>query len=384
VFSRLKATFGMHSHLLRVNTSPSPSLPGFFPAGTRSRTVPTPPCHLTGHDLDGVAAFVRDFVAQSLVPHMARVVSLLNEQWGAARRGITGRIFSASKKYFGSSTPASTSALPTMPATGTPGAAPVRPGTAAVMGGLYGLPAASSSTSSIASTATSASSIMAPPPPVTYGLAPPPPSAPGALTDPSLVCVWVPRPAYPLASAETQLRRLGDLALMLGDVRFAHSMYDTVRKDYQHDKAHRHLAGINEVLALCAVLLGDAGTRDAVDAFVEAAVFGYASRVRMPAWAVRTLLIVAEAHMARGNYRDVPGVLNRMVSEVRAHLSAGARPSPNPTHHGRGGQESELRSAALLELTACAFLRSTPAMVRKYAFTLILAGHRYNKAGQVA
>ena len=42
-----------------------------------------------------------------------------------------------------------------------------------------------------------------------------------------------------------------------------------------------------------------------------------------------------------------------------------------------------MRSGMLMELSAQAFLRSTPPMVRKYAFLLIQAGQRYNRAGQV-
>ena len=124
------------------------------------------------------------------------------------------------------------------------------------------------------------------------------------------------RPVYPLASAETQLRRLGDLALLLGDVRFALSTYDTVRKDYQHDKSMRHLAGISEVMAVCTALVSEGGARDA-EPFLEAAVSGYVSRLRAPAWAVRTVLATADAYLARGAFRDVPGVLQRLVAEGR-------------------------------------------------------------------
>lgn len=137
---------------------------------------------------------------------------------------------------------------------------------------------------------------------------------------------------YPLASAEIQLRRLGDLALLLGDVRFALSIYDTVRKDYQHDKALRHLAGINEVLGLCNGLVSDGGPREA-EPFIDAAVSGYASRLRMPAWAVRTVLIAAEAYAARGAFRDIPGLLQRMVAEVghRIRTCIGIVPSSSLT-----------------------------------------------------
>lgn len=46
-------------------------------------------------------------------------------------------------------------------------------------------------------------------------------------------------------------------------------------------------------------------------------------------------------------------------------------------------EDSDLRSALLLEQAAYAFLKSQkPVMLRKYAFHLVLAGHRYSKASQ--
>jgi hypothetical protein len=46
-------------------------------------------------------------------------------------------------------------------------------------------------------------------------------------------------------------------------------------------------------------------------------------------------------------------------------------------------QESDLLSAILLEQAAHCFLRTRPQRIRKYAFNMILAGHRYSKAAQV-
>ena len=46
-------------------------------------------------------------------------------------------------------------------------------------------------------------------------------------------------------------------------------------------------------------------------------------------------------------------------------------------------QESDLLSAILLEQAAHCFLRTQPPRIRKYAFNMILAGHRYSKAAQV-
>lgn len=45
-------------------------------------------------------------------------------------------------------------------------------------------------------------------------------------------------------------------------------------------------------------------------------------------------------------------------------------------------EESDLRSALLLEQAAYCFLASSPAMHRTYAFQIVLSGNRYSRAGQ--
>ena len=45
-------------------------------------------------------------------------------------------------------------------------------------------------------------------------------------------------------------------------------------------------------------------------------------------------------------------------------------------------QDSDLRSAVLLEQAAHCFINMKQPMVRKYAFHMILAGHRFSKSGQ--
>lgn len=47
-------------------------------------------------------------------------------------------------------------------------------------------------------------------------------------------------------------------------------------------------------------------------------------------------------------------------------------------------QDSDLRSALLLEQAAHCFINMKGPMVRKFAFHMILAGHRFSKAGQVS
>lgn len=47
-------------------------------------------------------------------------------------------------------------------------------------------------------------------------------------------------------------------------------------------------------------------------------------------------------------------------------------------------QDCDLRSALLLEQAAHCFINMRIPMVRKFAFHMILAGHRFSKAGQVS
>lgn len=47
-------------------------------------------------------------------------------------------------------------------------------------------------------------------------------------------------------------------------------------------------------------------------------------------------------------------------------------------------EESDLLSALMLEQAAHCFINSKRPLLRKYAFHMTLAGHRYSKAGQRA
>lgn len=57
---------------------------------------------LTAEDTQRLAALVRELVVQSLVPWMEARVREWNEVWQSNRRGITGRLFGAGRKLFGS------------------------------------------------------------------------------------------------------------------------------------------------------------------------------------------------------------------------------------------------------------------------------------------
>lgn len=77
----------------------------------------------------------------------------------------------------------------------------------------------------------------------------------------------------------------------------------------------------------------------------------------MPQFATRATILSSECLKAKNMYGDAALHLIRMTSE-----------------------ESDLRSALLLEQAAYCFLQSK--MPRKYAFHMVLAGHRFSKAAQ--
>lgn len=57
---------------------------------------------LTAEDTQRLAALVRELVVQSLIPWMEARVREWNEVYHQNRRGITGRLFGAGRKLFGS------------------------------------------------------------------------------------------------------------------------------------------------------------------------------------------------------------------------------------------------------------------------------------------
>lgn len=64
---------------------------------------------LTPDDVNALIALVRELVVQSLVPWMEARVREWNEAYQSNRRGLTGRLFGAGRKLFGSSRPTSPS-----------------------------------------------------------------------------------------------------------------------------------------------------------------------------------------------------------------------------------------------------------------------------------
>ncbi|OCF34119.1 hypothetical protein I316_04067 [Kwoniella heveanensis BCC8398] len=131
LLANVKKAYGPHSTLLMINSQANPSaLSQVYASALASLTLspmaaasaslgdssvsetPATPSRpprkklygtkLTADDTQRLAALVRELVGQSLVPWMEARVREWNEVYHANRRGITGRLFGAGRKFFGS------------------------------------------------------------------------------------------------------------------------------------------------------------------------------------------------------------------------------------------------------------------------------------------
>ncbi|KAG7280750.1 hypothetical protein CRUP_037680 [Coryphaenoides rupestris] len=136
---------------------------------------------------------------------------------------------------------------------------------------------------------------------------------------------------------ELQIRKMADLCFLVQHYELAYSCYHTAKKDFLSDQAMLYAAGALEMAAVSAFLQAGA-TRPYPAHYMDTAI---------------------------QTYRD--SCKNMVLAERCALLST---------------EDSDLRSALLLEQAAHCFINMRNPMVRKFAFHMILAGHRFSKAGQ--
>ncbi|XP_037298483.1 trafficking protein particle complex subunit 8 isoform X2 [Manduca sexta] len=158
---------------------------------------------------------------------------------------------------------------------------------------------------------------------------------------------------------ELQLRRLGDLWFLCGQWQRAFDAYHSAKREFYADSAWLCYAGALEMAAISAFMAGEANRK--THAYMEESIVTYLNTCRMVQYAVRATLLSVMCLSASGFYGEAAKQLIRMTSE-----------------------DSDLRSAMLLEQAALCFLSGpgAKAMCRKYAFHMVLAGHRFSKAGQ--
>lgn len=162
---------------------------------------------------------------------------------------------------------------------------------------------------------------------------------------------------YGQDAPELQVRRLGDLAFLFQLYEFAYQAYHSAKRDFSGDSAWLHLAGAQEMAALAVFMAGVNAQRPFPVRYMDSAIDLYLNTCKVPQLATRAALLSAECLWQVGQASVAAGQLIRLTSEG-----------------------SDLRSALLLEQAALCFLRAVPACPRKFAFHLVLAGHRFAKA----
>ncbi|KAM0755961.1 hypothetical protein T439DRAFT_376232 [Meredithblackwellia eburnea MCA 4105] len=253
-------------------TTPAPPLSPTKPSiGTGDKGL-----ELSDEDIVSLKLLLREFVSQSLVPFLERGVRVGNQQFVQSKRSIGGRLFSAGRKYFGSS------------------------GTSGGTGTGGGAGSAGSSTGNSSRTGS-------------------PVSGTGALGGWNAV-----KGFYPHQAQESQTRRLADLAFMLGDFKLAAEVYEQVSKDYRSDKAWKYYSSACRMAGLSHLLNhASAPLLHNPDLALE-----QANQVPLPPSgtvdldALKATLLYYEAYRAVGDWRAAPSGLVRAAGESDEVASA--------------------------------------------------------------
>ncbi|XP_053675032.1 trafficking protein particle complex subunit 8 [Anopheles nili] len=162
---------------------------------------------------------------------------------------------------------------------------------------------------------------------------------------------------YTNESTELQTRKLGDLYFMFNHYSLAFQAYHQAKRDFNADSAWQYYAGALEMAALAAHMQGTA-SRKTYD-YMEEAILTYLNSCKLPQFATRATLLSMECLRSAKLFSEAAKQLIRMTSE-----------------------DSDLRSALLLEQASYCFLLANPPQYRKYALHCVLAGHRFSKVGQ--
>ncbi|KAJ8565224.1 hypothetical protein K7X08_007800 [Anisodus acutangulus] len=165
-------------------------------------------------------------------------------------------------------------------------------------------------------------------------------------------------PTYTFSSVESQIRVLGDYAFMLHDYELALSNYRLLSTDYKLDKAWKHYAGVQEMMGLTYFMLdqsrkdGEYCMENAFTTYLKIGSSGQRNVTRCGLWWVEML-------KARDQYKEAASVYLRISGEEPLH------------------------SAVMIEQASYCYLFSTPPMLRKYGFHLVLSGDLYKKCDQI-
>jgi hypothetical protein len=267
LFEKMKRHFGLHCHMIRLRRPVDGEVAAISVNHTEWKTLTEsmmndqPLLSLHEEDANSLRMFTRELVVQSLVPFMERCIATWNDQVASSRRGLAGRFFSASKKYFATSTRATTSIL---------------------SAGAFGQSNTFPFSLSASSSPSPASSRSPTPPgqPVTRGN------------------YNASRLSYSYLTPEAQLRKLADFAFMLRDYKLAYNTYELLKKDYHNDKAWPYLAASQEMAAVSFLMYSETlptkSRLDLIDPLLDSAIYSYISRCSLPTYALRCVLLSSE------------------------------------------------------------------------------------------
>ncbi|KAG8191463.1 hypothetical protein JTE90_020712 [Oedothorax gibbosus] len=156
---------------------------------------------------------------------------------------------------------------------------------------------------------------------------------------------------------ELQVRKLGDLAFMFQLYEVAYQAYHNAKRDFSADQAWLHFAGASEMAAL-SVFMQNSNAHEYPMRYIDSAITTYLHTCKLPELATRATFLSTECLKAKGMYSEASAQFVRLPSEA------------------------DLPSALCLEQAAYCYINCKPPKIRKYAFHIILAGHRFSKAGQ--
>ena len=110
---------------------------------------------------------------------------------------------------------------------------------------------------------------------------------------------------YPSDTPEATMRQLADYAFMLRDWNLAYNTYELLRTDYGQDKAWVYHAAVNEMAAVCLLLMPQTmsirGHSETIDQLLESASYSYLTRCGMPYGSIRCLTLATELLRSRGS-----------------------------------------------------------------------------------
>ena len=157
---------------------------------------------------------------------------------------------------------------------------------------------------------------------------------------------------------ELQMRKIADLFFLCQMYEHAYSYYHSIRKDFSNEQAWLHAAGASEMAAFSNFMQLRA-QRSYPGHYVDSAIDTYLSNSGDNYLALRCAFVSLECLRTQGAYTEAIAQLKKLISE-----------------------ENDLQSAICWEQIAQCCLHTKRPNLRKYAFYVLLAGHRYHKAMQ--